>query len=159
MSRITGPLEGQITIGGVRCRTRNGVLDDPRPSLLPGASRAPDADTDSVAIADIIRREAAAWISCVLATLEYCRTAAEIPAAVLDTLRPFRQGVDEAVETGHVLRELIGIPLTALAAEVTSLDHAELRRCARGIVATQQITPSFAPTLTAALLRALRHTP
>ena len=112
-----------------------------------------------MAVAEVIRRESAAWLCCVLATVEYCRTAAEIPEPVLETLRPFRQGLDEAVETGRILRELVSPQLTVLAAEVTSLDHAEIRRCARELVITQRVTANLASTLTAALLRGLRPAP
>lgn len=107
----------------------------------------------------MIRRGSATWMSCVLATLEYCRAAADLPAHVLETLRPFRQGIDEAVETGRVLRELAPPQVSVLAGELTSLDYAEIRRCARELVVTQRVTTNLGPTLTAALLRGLRPAP
>lgn len=151
--------EHQVTPDGANCRTRSRAGDDPRPFAGHGESRAADTATGPAAVADMIRREAAAWVGYVLATLEYCRTTAEMPEHVLDTLRPFRQGLDEAVETGRALRELIGPQLTALAAETTSLDHGEVRRCVKELVLTQRVTTNLAPTLTAALLRGLRRAP
>lgn len=123
-----------------------------------GGRAIPPPPAAPMAVAEVIRRESAAWMSCVLATLEYCRTTAEVPERVLETLRPFRHGVDEAVETGRVLRELAPAQLSVLAAEITSLDHAEIRRCAREVLATQRVTTNIASTLTAALLRGLRPT-
>lgn len=144
---------------GAKWRTRSRAGNVPRPFPGHGESRGADTATGPAALAEIIRREAAAWIGHVLASLEYCRTAADLPEQVVDTLRPFRQGLDEAVETGRVVRELIGPQLTALAAEITSLEHGEVRRCARELVLTQRVATSLAPTLTAALLRGLRRRP
>jgi hypothetical protein len=124
----------------------------PQPALA-------DMPMGPAALAKVIRREATAWVTCVLATLEYYRTTAEIPDGVLETLRPFRHGLDEAVQTGRVLQDLAGPQLAPLATEITSLDHEEVRRCARELIVTQRVTTSLGPTLTAALLRGLRSAP
>jgi len=143
--------EDRVSSEGGALQGQNG--SGKRPPLLAKDAESRTSGTPGNPLADAIRREAAAWIGYVMAALEYHRTTAEMPECVLETLRPFRQRLDEAVETGQVLRELVRPQLATLAHELTSVDGDEIRRCAKELMLSQRVTTSQASMFIAALLR------